>query len=128
MSLQLEEIDFKAADARRIMEEGKRKKEFVHHKFHAQIVNLIRHRASKQLNHARYRIPSYLFGQQIYDPKNIMIWLIERLESDGFKVNVDFQRQELYISWERPSAKPLTKRRRTKSVRFDLNKNLFHKI
>lgn len=131
--MDINEIDFSADDARRIVDESYQRKEFIYYKFHANIVNQIRQRSSKRLYHMVYTLPVYLFGAQVYDPPQVLRWLVEKLRKGGFQVDVDYERRKLFISWEPPKelsyvSSGYAKRRpaKKKSVSFDTDKNLFH--
>ncbi len=125
--MEINDIDFTAQDARRLVEDSHKRKEFINYKFHAQIIKFIRQRSSRRLYHFIYTLPVYLFGQQVYDPKVVLAWLTNRLRRDGFQVEVDYDARKLYINW-----KPLAEitsvgpKRRKKNVRFNLGENLFH--
>ena len=60
--MNINEIDFNVNDARRISNESKKKKEFVHYKFHAAIVKKIKQRAENRFYFLKWVLPIYLFG------------------------------------------------------------------
>lgn len=126
------DIDFTAKDAQKIALTSQKKRDFVFYKFHCVIIQKIKQRAANNYFNMRYAIPVYLFGQQMYDYNEVMLWLTQRLQRDGFTVMPDYYSRTLYISW-RPDpevktvskGKKRTSRRNSKSVSFNLDKNLY---
>ena len=126
------DVDFTVQDAQNIVVTSKQKKEFVFYKFHHAIIRKIKQRAENRYFNVKYTIPIYLFGQQMYNVSEVLFWLVQRLQRDGFHVIADYESRSLFISWKpEPEVKSVSKgrgRRRSttkKNVSFNLDKNLY---
>lgn len=106
--MNINDIDFNADDARKIVNDHKIKKEFVHHKFHAAIIKKIKQRATLGLTNTKYTLPGYLLGERLFKPENVLKWLYLRLTEDKFKVHIDYYTRTLNICWSFPSQENIT--------------------
>lgn len=133
--MEIIDVDFTVEDAQKIAYTSKQKKEFVFYKFHHAIVKKIKQRAEHRFFNLEYNVPTYLFGQQMYNCDDVIFWLTERLKKDGFYVLPDYYARRLYISWKPDpeitnvpkgrSKKRTTSTRHKKNVTFNLDKNLY---
>jgi hypothetical protein len=63
------------------------------------------HKKIKSMNKNKYKTcyyvpPKILFGKPLYDYKDMILYLIERLDDNGLLVYWDNDKQSLYISWD----------------------------
>ena len=120
------DIDFKASDALGLVRENRASRERVFQKLHGQIVLKIKAAAEKNRLYTTYKLPLVMLGFSNYNPERALHWIIKRLESDGFHLQVDFRSRYIIIRWANPDADDgvgrSKKKASSKKVRFNVPK------
>lgn len=124
------DTDFNADDARGLVRDTRSEKDKMYHRIHNQIVLKVKKEAEKGRLYTSYKVPLSLPSFTRYDPEKVLMWLIKRLEKDGFKLQVDFRLRRIIISWAKVSSKdglgPRPKTPARKTVRFKVpQQNVF---
>lgn len=126
------DVNFKASDARGLVKTLRTSREQVFHKIHAKVVRKIKQAADKNRLYTSYKVPLVMLEYSNYSPQTALEWLIERLERDGFKLQVDFRTRYMVISWavyDTEDGLGKTKPNKPgKSVRFKLPKENIYKF